>query len=477
LINLESIHHTLLVSGDDQWLPRPCIRDHLLYGLALIGCLSAGARQSDNLSYRFHMMNLRGCIVCLFWFCCWAVCPVTCPLFAEDGPAEKLEIDLPAQGKEPLYLEAEVDLRLPRGGILNPTNAYSGHALTSYGIQSWLYDENDPSPKTFGRRTAELFLLENSMLFFLILGHEGGHYRTMVGSGKKGVTITLEPGLYLNLFPPLQGAYVSNDQYSIFDEEKNSKMYAAGITANNQSAEEIITRSLGKKINLSEVLWYFGNQISYGINMLRAGDPSASTGLEKELGRENVCCGGQRDIGNWLGSTASFDCELESKLLKDLKTGNTWQGLSLPLPLASAMGYWLFNKESNLPDYWAQTQSELTDRGVLYNLDVWWKNSDRFMSKVRVGYGNNRFDAKNPLWQVEMETFNSPVTVWGTQLDVALGVVNTKKRSYRIGGTFNHQFDKLKASLVTNAYTGYHRLSPIAIGGWNEVKVKLGYAF
>jgi len=423
------------------------------------------------------MMNLRGWFVCLLWFVGWAVCPVTSPLFAQAAPTEKLEIDLPAQGEDPLYLEAELDLRLPMDGILSSTNMHSGHALASYGIESWLYDENDPSPKTFGRRTAELFLLENSMLFFTALGHEGAHYRIAKVQDEKNVMIHLQPGLFYGIFPPLEGAYVSYENTPLDDTEGKNKGSAAGLAWNNQSAGETITRNLGKKANLSESLWYFVSQGSYSLTMLREGGLLKSKALGVSLGRENVCWGGNRDIGHWTEQTANYDCGIIAKIEKDVNAGNTWQALSLPLPLFSILSYWTANKGYSLPNYWAQTQTELTDRGVLQNLDVWWKNSDGFTSKFRVGYGNNRFDAKNPLWQMEMETFNSPMTFGDTQLDVALGVVNTKKRNYRIGGTFNRQFDKLKASLVANAYTGYHRLSPIAGGGWNEVKVKVGYTF
>jgi len=359
--------------------------------------------------------------------------------------------NLVAEMKEPLELELEwnfsKNLHL---NLMSTTNLYTGYSVVGYRIRRAI-----PGNK-FRDRTAEIVLTVPFTVAFSGFGHEGEHELACMENGAQDTSIRYESGYF-------QYNYTGD-----IDSGSEARVISAGLAWQNRSAEEVITRNLDREVPVSEILWF-------GVNQLCASNYAYMT--KRVYGnRYGHDCGDIASWISWLSWTENFDPLTEEHLSDDVKLGADWQVVGSILPIYSGLSYWFAGREQKMPNWWFNTQFELTDVGVMYALSGWYQFENGIQAKFRHGYGKNRVEGRD-MFSFEGEVSDIPLfrDITG---GFRAGFSKTSEDAISAGLSLKKPLWKnMAVGLGANYYSGYHRNNPRANGSWAEIFTSLNIKF
>ena len=323
--------------------------------------------------------------------------------------------------------------------LLGADSMHSLYSLTNIGAKKII-----GKPNSFSGRSAEI-------IFASLLGHI-----TKTMAHEEGHVFTAR----------VNGAYeteINNDVYwwrGNLNDAERIKVSTAGLDWVNVEAEKTINRNMGKKINVSELIWFGLNQVNApGYVFTKTDTP------EKCL---DDCRYNTNDTVKWYGLVGKSDLDIMDKLYSDLKVGAAWQALGLFVPIYHGIKYWSAGKEYTMPNWWFNPQFDMTDVGVMYALSVWHKSESGTTVHLRPGFGKNRVESGHiKALEVELSIPYSNY-VFG----IRGGSYKTLKRSHSFGVSAEKVVSKnWSVGVDIDQYSGYHRKNPKANSDWHETLI------
>lgn len=364
---------------------------------------------------------------------------------AEQTPEETIPLEV--------KLEWAFGMEEPESNLFRTKNLHALYNTVAHAIRdgfrykvkaAWL------------QRTLEIGYSFPLAFYMSIAGHErGGHGETALANGAEDTS----PHVFYE-----GGAY----SWEGLPEEGKLKTSAAGMTWTNRSAEEVISRNLlGKEVTVSNLIWFGIGQIDTASYIISKTD---------EPKREDYIRYGSygRDTERWIRLLSDEDYERAVHLYGDLRVGGYWQGLGLVPPLLAGLDYWFTGSLHKAPRFWLNPQTELTDAGVMYNLDVYHLLIGReILIKGRLGYGRDRVE-KEGMYAAELGVSGIPI-FWGVKGGLRGGVSETLGPNHSYGLSLSRTFGNFELGVEYDHYNGHHRRNPKAEGDFSEVVFSVGF--
>ena len=330
--------------------------------------------------------------------------------------------------------------------MTDPGNLATANYLYGAGVNKILESIMDDS---IWRRTLELMLdTPFPMILSTYLHEYGGHRWVVLENGGKIVKMEVH--------------FIDGGIKAIFDDYDariSSRVAAAGISRQNLAVEYNISEVIGREFNLSDHVWILRNQLLVTYYLDKA--DSSYSGY-KEYGS---------DIELWIRNTADSE-----KLNSDVKKGTVWQGLGLIQPLWYTARYWWTGEKDLIPTWYLTPQAELTDAGVMFNLNIYKSFENGLFLKSRIGYGKDRIESDD-MYALEVELSSIPL-FWDLHCGVRAGFSDTLDTNYNLGASLTRDFGQVSVGVDGNYYSeGYHRESPRAYGSYSEITFWLAYSF
>jgi len=286
------------------------------------------------------------------------------------------------------------------------------------------------------------------LLKLSIIGHESQHERSAFANGAESVSIKWESNNSMAAKVKWTGHFTRDEEI---------KMVTAGLAWNNYQAEKVFQQNLGEVVGGDDLLWYGINQLNMAHYIMTRDDQDPYD-----------------DINNWLTLLSDNKPETVALLEKDLRLGAAWQAAGCIVPALSGFR-WLLGGKIKIPSFWFNTQTELTDAGVLYALSFWQKMKNGITTKIRPGYGWDRIKNK-PIYSLEGEMRGAHVS--GVTTNLTGGYSKTKDSSYTVGVSLRKEITrKATVELSSNWYSGYHRLDISSKDSDVEVVGKINCTF
>lgn len=343
-----------------------------------------------------------------------------------------------------------------RQNMLSVTNLHTVYSVAAYGVEkgvNWTSQE-----KNAWQRTVELIVDSQLAYGLSVLGHEGEHD---YAADRNGV---VDRKLNWNFY---SGSVVYDiATYNNLSGLQKSKLNSAGMAWNNRAAEEVlVSRIIGQRATLPEILWYSANKIQAPkyIAQTSAPDQTGTYGLSRN------------DVAGWVRNVSGNNFGKMDSLYNDLRTGAIWQGLSLIMPAGASLYYLFTGNIFQVPKIWFDTETELTDAGVLYSLTGLYKHQG-ITYTLRAGYGKNRIN-EGAMSQIEAEMKNIPLLIWDLKAKLRAGYTDTLGSSQSIGFGLEKSFKEVAVGVEINKYSGYHRYNPIPDEGLTEALINLKFKF
>jgi hypothetical protein len=353
----------------------------------------------------------------------------------------------------------------------DPVNMHFLYELTALGT-NWLtkYPRNielDNNTSKYlvqlGGRSVAIAILSQTAKIGMILIHEGGHRETALKNGISNVEIEWNIKKY---WQGCTNYWLTNSELDKLSFQQRAKIEAAGVGKNNWAANYTIIKNLGRKIRISELMWFVRHQYAMTNYIRKTDKPPSDLGTYGELFFDT------HDIRKWLRYAGNEDYKIMSQLYNDLEFGQYWQGASLILPFGVGVYYWLTGEIITMPCFWVNLQTELTNVGVMYNSDFYYRGRNDIFYQLRLGYGKNYalgVENAEQMYNFGFKISQVPLPIWGLKSGFNFAKYKTADVSRSYGLTLGKDFGPLNIGLEWNKYNGYHPDNPVAEGEYSRV--------
>jgi hypothetical protein len=328
------------------------------------------------------------------------------------------------------------------GGVLNSTQ-YAHPVHLYYPASILTRDSPGVSFRAVSSSLSLPYLISSA-----VIGHERAHQGAALVNGAESASIKWESTSFMTGETRWKGN---------LSREQEMKIISAGLTWNNNQAEDVIQSHLGGGVSMDDLLWYGINQLNMTRYIMA---PPADNRFH--------------DVDTWVHLLGNEDEMTMQQIRKDLRVGAAWQAVSSLLPAVFGMN-WLMGGAAAIPNSWVNTQTELSDAGVIYGLSLWHRTKNNIIAKVRPGYGLDR-NEDAAIYSLEGEVSNIPVA--GLLADLDGGFARTKEGSRYFGISLKKALrNRSLLVLSSHWYSGYHRNNPSASAGYVEVMGEMSLPF